>query len=508
MENVKRVGRREFLVGAAKAGAGIAASALAGGTVLKPERAVAGVRQPTIAIVGVGLAGLRCAHRLYAQKGWISTIYEATSAIGGRCETQRGYWRNSLIAEMHGEFISSEHSSMLGLASLFNLSLDNTRAYPSGTVDTYWVNGARYTQAQLDADWQSWAWNLFQWAIKQAPWPQSYNSYNATGYAWDHMSVPEWINQYMPGGTAGNFAAVCLQNVIDEYGGYPSDQSALNLTMILGYYDSKGPWVQGQYAPFPYSAGTDELYHITGGTTRSSMAWLTSCPRERSRRGRLSWPWWPTATGPTPSPSKAKAQQVTVDSVVLALPFKTLRNVDLSKAGYSPLKRAAINALGMGTDAKIIMQFNGEPWITDGYTAGVVTEPGQFRDVAGFTTHRSGWDHLPGPRLHQFGLADGASAAAGGYAGPTGLWTAYPGGNYTPHIISTYHLTNSCRSPERSMSWLVGRRWNILPSRRCDVVTPMPKRGRAPARSRGYATGTPPRPRGGPYASLARSTGP
>src|SRR6266516_1150277 len=58
------------------AGAGIAASALAGGTVLKPERAVAGVRQPTIAIVGAGLAGLRCAHRLYAQKGWISTIYE------------------------------------------------------------------------------------------------------------------------------------------------------------------------------------------------------------------------------------------------------------------------------------------------------------------------------------------------------------------------------------------------------------------------------------------------
>jgi len=265
MENVKRVGRREFLVGAAKAGAGIAASALAGGTVLKPERAVAGVRQPTIAIVGAGLAGLRCAHRLYAQKGWISTIYEATSAIGGRCETQRGYWRNSLIAEMHGEFISSEHSSMLGLASLFNLSLDNTRAYAAGTADTYWVNGARYTQAQLDVDWQSWAWNLFQWAIKQAPWPQSYNSYNATGYAWDHMSVPEWINQYMPGGTAGNFAAVCLQNVIDEYGGDPSDQSALNLTMILGYYDSKGPWVQGQYAPFPYSAGTDELYHITGG---------------------------------------------------------------------------------------------------------------------------------------------------------------------------------------------------------------------------------------------------
>jgi len=129
MENVKRVGRREFLTGAAKAGVGVAASALVGGTVLRPERAVAGTKQPTIAIVGAGLAGLRCAHMLYAQKGWTSTIYEATSDIGGRCETQRSYWKNGLIAEMHGEFISSEHSSVLGLASLFNLSLDNTRAW-------------------------------------------------------------------------------------------------------------------------------------------------------------------------------------------------------------------------------------------------------------------------------------------------------------------------------------------------------------------------------------------
>jgi hypothetical protein len=31
---------------------------------------------------------------------------------------------------------------------------------------------------------------------------------------------------------------MCLQNVIDEYGSDPADQSALNLSMILRYYDS------------------------------------------------------------------------------------------------------------------------------------------------------------------------------------------------------------------------------------------------------------------------------
>jgi monoamine oxidase len=431
MENVKRVGRREFLTGAAKAGAGIAASVLVGGTVLRPERAVAGTKQPTIAIVGAGLAGLRCAHMLYAQKGWTSTIYEATSDIGGRCETQRSYWKNGLIAEMHGEFISSEHSSVLGLASLFNLSLENTRAYPSGTVDTYWVNGARYTQAQLDADWQSWAWSLFQSAIKQAPWPQSYNSYNATGYAWDHMSVPEWINRYMPGGTAGNFGAVCLQNVIDEYGGDPSDQSSLNLTMILGYYDSKGPWVQGQDPPFPYLAGTDELYHITGGNDQIVNGLVNQLPAGTIKTGEALVALVANSNGTSTLTFQngSKTQQVTVDSVVLALPFKTLQNVDLSKAGFSPLKMTAINTLGMGTDAKIIMQFNGEPWSTNGYTGTT------YQDL-GFIS--SGWQMVQ-------------SAAAGGYTGPTGLWTAYPGGNYTPSIISKYNLTNSSGTPPPKM---------------------------------------------------------
>ena len=158
---------------------------------------------------------------LWTKYGWTSTIYEAGDRVGGRCETQRGYWANGLVAEMHGEFISSEHASMLNLVKQFNLGLDDTRAYAAGTEDTYWVNGGRYTQAQLNADWQAWAWTLFNDAIKTVPWPQRYNSYNATGYQWDHMDVPTWMNQYLPGGTASNFGGVCLQSQIDEYGGDP-----------------------------------------------------------------------------------------------------------------------------------------------------------------------------------------------------------------------------------------------------------------------------------------------
>jgi flavin-dependent amine oxidoreductase len=176
MENVRRVGRREFLTGAGRAAAGITAAALAGRAALGAGRALASTgKQPSIAVIG-GLAGLRAAHVLWTKYGWKSAVYEATTDIGGRCETQRGYWSNGLVAEIHGEFISSEHASMLNLVKLFNLGLDDTRAYPPGTADTYWVNGARYTQAQLDADWQAWGWSLWNNAVLTVPWPQSYGA--------------------------------------------------------------------------------------------------------------------------------------------------------------------------------------------------------------------------------------------------------------------------------------------------------------------------------------------
>jgi monoamine oxidase len=431
MENVKQVGRREFLKGAGTVAAGVSAAALAGGVALEPRPALAATsKQPVIAIVGAGLAGLRAAHVLWTKYGWTSTIYEASSGVGGRCETQRHYWRNGLVAEMHGEFISSEHTSMLNLVKRFNLTLDDTRAYAPGTSDTYWVNGARYAQAQLDADWQAWGWSLFHNAIQAAPWPQSYNSYNATGYQWDQMSVPQWMNQYLPGGTSGNFGGVCLQNVIDEYGGDPADQSALNLTMILGYDDS----AQGNgYQPknSPYLAGTDERWHVTGGNDQVVTGMVNQLPAGTIQTGQALVALKANAdsTYTLTFSSDSSTKQVTADSVILALPFKTLRNVDLSQAGLSPLKMTAISTLGMGTNAKIIMQFNGEPWVADGYT-------GTTYQDNGFIS--SGWQMVQ-------------SAASGGYTGPTALWTAYPGGNDTQSIVNTYNLAQDSGVPPVKM---------------------------------------------------------
>jgi monoamine oxidase len=52
---------------------------------------------------------------------------------------------------------------------------------------------------------------------------------------------------------------------------------------------------------------------------------------------------------------------LTVDQVVLALPFTKLREVDLSRAGLSRRKRRCIDELGMGTNAKVIFQTSRRP---------------------------------------------------------------------------------------------------------------------------------------------------
>jgi monoamine oxidase len=422
LENVKRVGRRSFLAGAA-------AAMLA--ATLRPRRAFAGGgKQPRIAIVGGGIAGLRCAHMLWTKYGWRSTVYEAADRVGGRIETMTGYFQNNLVAEMHGEYISSEHASMLNLVKRYNLGLDDTRAYAPGTVDTYWVNGARYPQSQLDADWQGWAWQLFNNAVRTVPWPQTYNNSNATGRQWDQMNIVQWLNQYAQGGSTSNFGAMVQQSMIDEYGGDPTDQSALNLTMILGYNDSaNGRAYQSQTTPM--IAGTDERWHTTGGNEQVIDGLVGELPSGtiQMQQQLVALKANSGGTYTLTLQSGSQTTTVTADSVVLALPFKLLRNVDLSQAGLSALKMTAINTLGMGTNAKVMMEFNGEPWIQDGFT-------GTTYQDNGFIS--SGWQMAQNPAL-------------GDYQTPTSIWTTFPGGSYTQRIINAYNLSASSGVPPAKM---------------------------------------------------------
>jgi monoamine oxidase len=401
----RAVSRREFLRGGAIIGAGA--------IVCRPRPVRAAKTQPRVVIVGAGLAGIRCAHKLWTDRGIKSTVYDADDHPGGRVETYQ--FQNGQIAEQHAEFISSEHASTLALVSRYGLALDLAQMYPAGSINTYWFHGARYSQAQLNADWQNFGHSRFAWAVKQAPWPTRYNRYTQVGYQWDHMSVVDWINQYVPGGMNSQFGALCYQDVISEYGGPPEDQSALNLIYILGYDDSTNRGAQPSGSPV--LAGTDEKYHVKGGNEQI----VTRMVAEALPGVVFQYGWRLVAltlnadqsyTCTFQSVATGASTAVPADHVVLAIPFTTLRQVDLTRAGFSALKMTAINTLPLGTNAKLQLQFAGRPWNALGYNGNAYADNGA--NVVWECTN-----YQPGA---------------------TGILIDFPGGSQVPALVQRYGL--------------------------------------------------------------------
>jgi len=146
--------RREVLA----AGALGAAAAVVGPAVLRePRNAAAAATTPRIAIIGAGIAGLNAA--LTLQDGtnkvqpYACTIFEAQNYIGGRMHSDTTSWANGQVSEWCGELIDSNHTTIMNLASRFNLSLtDLLAAQPSGSTDLYYLFGKYYPYSQAVTD--------------------------------------------------------------------------------------------------------------------------------------------------------------------------------------------------------------------------------------------------------------------------------------------------------------------------------------------------------------------
>jgi phytoene dehydrogenase-like protein len=150
-QRARAVSRRDFLRVTGAGGALLAAApaAMAAKTSGSSARAV---------IVGAGLAGLTCAHRL-RQAGVTATVYEANTRLGGRCWSNRTDFAAGQIAEHGGELIDQGHTRARNLAQEIRLPLDNLLAAEvNGTEADFYFNGTNYPYTQatddLKAIWQ------------------------------------------------------------------------------------------------------------------------------------------------------------------------------------------------------------------------------------------------------------------------------------------------------------------------------------------------------------------
>jgi monoamine oxidase len=335
--------RRQLLQ---RAGAGAAAALVADGG------AAAARGAPTVIVIGGGLAGLSAARSL-VHRGHRVRLYEASDRLGGRVWTLRGFLAAGQVTEHGGEFISSEHTAMRGLAEKFGLRLENTLRYPAGTRDVYHFDGGVYPLHAAARDWAE-AYPIFRDAVHAARYPTTWDRSTPAGRALDHMTVEEWIETRLPGGLGSRLGALVANSCVGEYGGDVAHQSALNIVYLLGF-DSRRDLSL---------AGTDEKFHVRGGNDQVPAALAAGLRAEVETGTELvALRRRPSGVCVCTFARRGGSHfEATADRVVLALPFTMLRRVDLSRARLTARKLDAIRHLPMGTNAKLHVQFRDRYW--------------------------------------------------------------------------------------------------------------------------------------------------
>ncbi|MGH2691641.1 MAG: flavin monoamine oxidase family protein [Actinomycetota bacterium] len=335
----ERIDRRELLRRGAALGAALA--------VHPWTRAARAQAAPRVVIVGAGLAGLSAAYRLWRDDGIAAEVYEAQDRVGGRVLTHRVF--GNAVAEGGGQTINSNEATIRSLVSELGLSLvDLDRVWPTGRI-VYQLNGRERR------------WGAFGGALREAErvayrhyrsidWPVTHDSAGAEAARWDRVTAADWIDRYCPGGLRG-LAGEYLRVLFEvDYAGPVTGMSAIHVIAELG----------GTF----WGGGYDERYTIRGGNDRLPSALEAALPPGAVRRGQHLVAVSRDGSGrPRCSLSTGAAvADVVADAVILALPFAVLRQLDTANAGFSEVKRAAIERLGAGINRKLHLEFDREPW--------------------------------------------------------------------------------------------------------------------------------------------------
>jgi monoamine oxidase len=351
-----------------------------------------------------------------------ATVYEANAErAGGRCWTLRDYFSDGLITEHGGSFLNSNQKAVRALAASLGLQEETVDGgdLPSGE-EVFFIGGGLYSAAEANADWEQFGYE----AVKKAAGEASSEAGEAR---LDAMSVPEWLESSAID-TSCRFGKLMMANTVTENGGDPAEQSALDLIELLSSNKRKS------LQPLP---GDDERYHLVGGNDQLVSGMIAALVAETVQHDHVLVAIRSNADRSTTLTFDVggASVDVTADYVVLALPFSTLRAVDLSKSGLPADKRRVIRTMGMGTNAKVHLELSQKTWPALGYSG---ASYGEWQRLA------CGWDD---------------TVQLGPQASPA-LYLAFPGGR-----AGARGLSGEAHGPAPSAdaAWALGEIEKVFP---------------------------------------------
>jgi monoamine oxidase len=305
-----------------------------------------------VAIVGAGLAGLACAYEL-KRKGVIATLFDANDRVGGRCWSLRDFFPGQ-VAERGGEFIDTPHKTLLGYIHEFKLAVEDVDKQPGEVF--YYFNGEHYPESLVVDEYRALVPALNSDLRKLSNEPTAAN-HTSEDVQLDRTSLAEYLDSR---GATPLIKAVIEQAYKAEYGLEIGEQSCLNFLLFI-HADRRSKFT-------PFGIFSDERYHVLDGNDRIAEGLRDRLGGQIQLDMRLVRVF-KTAAGKIDLSFQqgASTRQATFDAVVLALPFTILRDVDLDASlGLPSWKSDAIDLLGYGTNAKMMVGFDSRPWVSLG----------------------------------------------------------------------------------------------------------------------------------------------
>ncbi len=200
-----------------------------------------------------------------------------------------------------------------------------------------------------------------------------YRGSNKAGRALDRISVAQWIDRHVPGGRASRLGRTLENAYTEEFAVEITQISAVSIVTTLAVSEAD------EFEPY---AGSDQRFHVRGGNDRIVQR-LAGDLGARIRTGTRLMALQRLGDGRLllglRDGEGDRAERF--DRVILALPFATLQDLDLSKAGFRPLKLRAIRELPMGASTKLQLQFRSRFWNALGNNGIVVMDGAHFHST-------------------------------------------------------------------------------------------------------------------------------